>query len=177
MTRLMDEQTRRRLDKILDPTFVDALDATEDTELRARLRESREEEEELSYLRRLLHGRLDILRAELDARRGGRGTARGIEVLAKALADPATPNHRGARVPIIARVTASEGRRRADKILSDDHLVRLPELGASEIETVIDSATAEERKVSDERRRLHAVIDALEAELAGRYRAGLAPPV
>jgi hypothetical protein len=80
-------------------------------------------------------------------------------------------------VPIIARVTASEGRRRAEKILSDDHLVRLPELGASEIETVIDSATAEERKVSDERRRLHAVIDALEAELAGRYRAGLAPPV
>jgi hypothetical protein len=31
--------------------------------------------------------------------------------------------------------------------------------------------------VSKERKRLHEVIDSLESELAGRYRAGLAPPV
>ena len=48
---------------------------------------------------------------------------------------------------------------------------------AREIEDVIGRATTEERRVSEERRRLHEVIDTLEAELANRYRAGLAPPV
>jgi hypothetical protein len=174
----MDEQTRRRLDKLLDPTFVHALDATADDELRSRLRESREEEEELSYLRRLLHGRLDILRAELDARKGGRGTAQALEVLQEALTEGRSGSaNRGARAPVGGRVAASAGRRRAERIVSDDHLARLPDLDAGEIESVIGRATAEERRVSEERRRLHAVIDSLEAELAGRYRAGLAPPV
>jgi len=173
----MDEQTRRRLDKVLDPSFIDALDGTADNELRARLRETREEEEELSYLRRLLHGRMDILRAELEARRAGRGTARGLDALREALAEGMPAGHRGARAPIATRVVASDGRRRAERIASDDHLARLPDLQPAEIETVIGLATAEERRVSDERRRVHAVIDALEAELAVRYRAGLAPPV
>jgi hypothetical protein len=174
----MDEQTRRRLDKILDPGFVRGLGDTPDDELRSRLRESREEEEELSYVRRLLHGRLDILRAELEARKGGRGTAQALEVLREALAEgSATPNHRGARAPVGARVAASAGRRRAERVVSDDHLARLPDLQSDEIESVIGRATDEERRVSEHRRKLHAVIDTLEAELASRYRAGLAPPV
>jgi hypothetical protein len=174
----MDEFTRRRLDKILAPDFVDRLKGTDDDELRARLRESREEEEGLSFLRRLLHGRLDILRAELDARRGGRGTSRGLEVLLReALAEGAGSAHRGARAPIGTRPAASAGRRLAEKIVSDDHLTRLPDLESDEIEAVINRATSEERRLSEERRRLHEVIDALEAELANRYRAGLAPPV
>lgn len=174
----MDEQTRRRLDKVLDPEFVDGLNSTADDELRARLRLSREEEEELSFVRRLLHGRLDILRAELDARKGGRGTSRGLDVLEEALAEGAVgSNNRGARARIGTHVGASEGRRTAERIISDDHLARLPDLDPNEIEDVIGKATAEERRVSEERRRLHDVIDALEAELANRYKAGLAPPV
>ena len=175
----MDEQTRRRLDKVLDPSFIDALDGTADDELRARLRETREEEEELSYLRRLLHGRLDILRAELEARKGGRGTTQALDVLHDALAEgaPASSPHRGARAPVGARVAASAGRRRAERIVSDDHLARLPDLDSGEIETVIGRATTEERRVSEDRRKIHSVIDTLEAELASRYRDGLAPPV
>lgn len=177
MTSLMDEQTRRRLDKMLEPTFVESLSATPDDELRARLRASREEEEDLSFVRRLLHARLDILKAELEARRGGRGTARGLEALREALTEGTAPNHRGARTPVGTRFVISAGRRRADRIVSDDHLARLPDLASDEIETVIGRASAEEQRVSEERKRLHEVIDTLEAELAGRYRAGLAPPV
>jgi hypothetical protein len=173
----MDNRTRRRLDRVLDPAFVDGLGGTTDDVLRAKLRESREQEEELSYVRRLLHGRLDILRAELDARRGGRGTQRGLHALQEALADVGAAAHRGARAPVASRVASVSGRRRAERIVSDDHLARLPDLESREIESVIDRATAEERRVSQDRKRLHAVIDALESELAGRYRAGLAPPV
>lgn len=177
MTSVMDEQTRRRLDRMLDPTFVDSLPDTPDDELRARLRQSREEEEELSFVRRLLHARLDILKAELDARRGGRGTARGLEVLQEALVEGTAPTHRGARAPVGTRFAILAGRRRAERVVSDDHLARLPDLASDEIETVIGRASEEERRVSEERKRLHDVIDTLEAELAGRYRAGLAPPV
>src|SRR5690349_2782456 len=136
----MDEQTRRRLDKLLDPTFVAGLDTTPDDELRTRLRESREEEEQLSYVRRLLHGRLDILRAELEARKGGRGTGHALDVLQEALTESAavaSPSHRGARAPIATRVVALVGRRRAERVVTDDHLARLPDLDSGEIETVI----------------------------------------
>jgi hypothetical protein len=173
----MDEHARGGLDSFFDPAFVSGLDGTSDGELRSRLRESREEEEELSYVRRLLHGRLDILRAELEARRGGRGTAHAIDALQEALAVGSTSGHRGARVPVVARTAGQAGRRHAERIVSDDHLARLPDLESAEIESVIERASDEERRVSEVRRRLHAVIDALEAELASRYRAGLAPPV
>jgi hypothetical protein len=173
----MDDETRLRLDKLLDPSFVSDLGGTADDELRTRLRESREEEEELSYVRRLLHGRLDILKAELEARKGGRGTTHALEVLHEALSEGLVASHRGARAPIATRVAGWAGRRRTERIVSDDHLARLPDLDAGQIEDVIERATSEERRVSEDRRRLHAVIDSLEAELANRYRAGLAPPV
>lgn len=172
----MDESGR--LDKLLSPDFVAELERTSDEDLRARLRASREEEEELSFVRRLLHGRLDILKAELEARRGGRGTARGLEALQEALTEAGDPAGRGAYARVASRVVSTtSGRERAERIVSDDHLARLPDLDSAQIEDVIGRASAEEHRVSVDRRRLHEVIDALEAELAGRYRAGLAPPV
>ena len=39
-----------------------------DDELRTMIRELEKEEDEISYRRRMLHGRIDILRAELVAR-------------------------------------------------------------------------------------------------------------
>lgn len=170
-------QGNRRIDRVLAPEFVSNLAQVPLDELRQRRHEAEQEETDLSYLRRLLQGRLDILRAELDARRGGRGTQRGLHALQEALADVGAAAHRGARAPVASRVASVSGRRRAERIVSDDHLARLPDLGSREIESVIDRATAEERRVSQDRKRLHAVIDALESELAGRYRAGLAPPV
>jgi hypothetical protein len=173
----MDEQARRRMDRILDPAFIDALGEAEADELRGKLRECREEEEAQSYVRGLLHGRLNLLKAELEVRRGGRGTARGLDVLQEALAGQAPIGSRGAYVPTAIRATISEGRRRAEQILSDDKLARLHELDAAEIEAVIGGASDEERAVSDVRKKVHAVINALETELEVRYRGGLEPPV
>jgi hypothetical protein len=48
-------------------TFPD-LGALSDQELKELIRELSEEEEEVSYRRRILHGRIDILRAELVSR-------------------------------------------------------------------------------------------------------------
>ena len=49
------------------PDFPD-LPALSDSELRQLIRDLVEEERDVSYRRRLLHGRIDILRAELVAR-------------------------------------------------------------------------------------------------------------
>lgn len=179
MTGLMEVESRRRLDEVLDAGYVASASAFSDDELRRRLRVAREEEDDLSYVRRRLHGMLDILKAEVEARRGGRGTIRSIDALQEALGDGSSGMRpaRGARATAGSRAVSSAGRRRAERIASEAHLARLPELDTPEIEAIIDRVGAEERSVSLERRRLHDVIDVLEGELAVRYKQGLKPPV
>ncbi len=68
-----------------------------DDELRSLIADLKKEEDELSYKRRLLHGKIDILRAELVARlqksvEGGEGTiSTDIDKLTEILAAKAPP--------------------------------------------------------------------------------------
>jgi hypothetical protein len=69
-----------------------------DSELRELIAELKKEEDELSYRRRILHGKIDILRAELVARlqrsvEAGEGTSLGadLERLTDILAAKAPP--------------------------------------------------------------------------------------
>jgi len=169
----MNEQHRRRIDTVLDPIFIEDIDASTPDELRAKLRDARTEEESLSYVRRSLHGRLDLLRAELELRRGGRGTDRDVESLTAALSS--TGGHRGGRAGLALRAAAVTGNRGAEKILTEDHLARLPDLSDTEIDVAAERVTEAEQELSADRQRLHSVIDALEAELAMRYKDGLEP--
>jgi hypothetical protein len=179
----MSIEQRRRLDTVLEPDFIDGLFDLSPEELRSRLREARGEEDALSYVRRNLHGRLDLLRAELESRRGGQVggpdggrsmAVRGVEALAAALTEH-NGSGRGVRPGLGLRAAAVAGRRRAERVLSEDHLSRLPELGDAEIEEVLKRVSAAERKLSEDRHRLHAVIESLEDELAARYKNGLEP--
>lgn len=58
----------------IDETFPD-IGAMSDQELKALIEELTEEEREISYRRRVLHGRIDILRAELVNRLRGKREA------------------------------------------------------------------------------------------------------
>ena len=63
-------------------TFPD-LGALSDQELKDLIQQLTEEEQEVSYRRRILHGKIDILRAELVARLqkdGGRGVLDSVDV-------------------------------------------------------------------------------------------------
>jgi hypothetical protein len=67
-----------------------------DTDLKQLIEELQKEEQEVSYRRRLLHGKIDILRAELVARRQqsqGRSVLDEVDVdrLAEILAAKAPP--------------------------------------------------------------------------------------
>jgi hypothetical protein len=77
------------------------LSATSDTDLKKLIHDLTEEEQEISYRRRLLHGKIDILRAELVARlqksEGERSEGESVleqvdvDRLAKILAGKASP--------------------------------------------------------------------------------------
>jgi hypothetical protein len=72
------------------------LGSLSDSELKALIDELKDEEKEVSYRRRLLHGKIDILKAELVARlqkTGGRSVLDQVDVesLTEILAAKATP--------------------------------------------------------------------------------------
>ena len=81
----------------MDDTFPD-LNALNDLELKELINQLSEEEQEVSYRRRLLHGKIDILRAELVTRlrkkhAGGEEIFSGADVdrLTQILAGRAAP--------------------------------------------------------------------------------------
>lgn len=159
---------------VLDPSFVDGLAAESPENLRKKLRDARTEEDSLSFVRRNLHGRLDLLKAELELRQGGRGTTRDVEVLAAALGGTGSGG-RGGRPGLGLRAAAVAGRRGVERVLSEDHLAKLPDMTVPEIEEVVRHVAEAERTLSEDRQRLFAVIDAIEVELATRYKSGLEP--
>src|SRR5687768_9537800 len=131
----MTAEQRRRLDAILEPSFIDELDTASPSELRSKLRDARTEEDALSYVRRNLHGRLDLLRAELDRRRGGRGSARSVEALTEVLADQG-PSRRAGRAGLSLRAAAVAASEIDELFSSEDTLARLPDLADDEIERI-----------------------------------------
>ena len=71
-----------------------------DPDLKGLIDEYTKEEQEVSYRRRILHGKIDILRAELVARlqkTGGKGVLDSVDVesLTAILAGKATPPDQG----------------------------------------------------------------------------------
>lgn len=174
----MTAESRRRIDRILDPAYVEDLEGLATTDLRRRLEEAREEEGELSYTRRLLQGEIDVLRAELESRQRGEeptDPGKAVDRLSKALADRGVGGSRGAR-PRVSGPREAPGPRVAERLVAKGYLARLPDLSPEEISEGVSRLVTEEERLSADRRRVHGVIDALEAELVRRYKAGSASP-
>lgn len=173
----MTSQSRRSIDRILSPDFVSDLGAVDTSEVRSRREEAREEEAVLSYVRRLIHGKLDILRAEL-ARRTDDSSSTGelTERLTKVLADRGSAARRGGRSSLPSERAQNAGRRTVEKLVAADHLARLPEMNVTEIEAVVTRLVDHEKDVSERRRKVFEVIDTLDGDLVQRYRDGSASP-
>ncbi|GHF45825.1 aerial mycelium formation protein [Streptomyces mashuensis] len=144
-------------------------------ELRAMRREAQREEADLSYVRRLLQGRIDILRAEL-ARRTAPGAPAVerllVERLTEILADGPSAHRSSARHVTLRTPRSEEYRRLADDMLGE---VRLSDLGArtdQELQEGLGRLAAYERQVSFRRQRVQRTADDCSAEIARRYREG-----
>lgn len=173
----MTSQSPRSIDRILSPEFVSDLDTVDTSVVRSRRDEAREEEAVLSYVRRLIHGKLDILRAELVRRTDdSSSTGELTERLTKILADRGSAARRGGRSSLPSERAQDAGRRTVEKLVAADHLARLPEMTVAEIDSLVTRLVDHEKDVSGSRRKVFEVLDTLDSDLVRRYRDGSASP-
>nr|WP_042183649.1 hypothetical protein [Kibdelosporangium sp. MJ126-NF4]CEL15692.1 AmfC protein [Kibdelosporangium sp. MJ126-NF4]CTQ93616.1 AmfC protein [Kibdelosporangium sp. MJ126-NF4] len=165
---------RRRIDRVLDPDYIEGLDRLGLAEVRARRDDAAQEETDLSYLRRLLHGRIDIVRAEQKRRTEG-GSASVVEQLATILADNAVGPAMGmGRYQTLEPSRAEAHRRHVEALVSDADLSDVSSLPDQRLELALQTYAKEESSVSQRRRQVQVVMDLLNAEIAKRYREGKA---
>lgn len=172
---------RRRIDRVLAPDYLVDLGSMEVTELRARRAEADQEETDLSYARRLLHGRLDLLRAEREARESGQaaplpGVSTDTELvdrLSKILADrPREAHGMGRHLSRLRPSRIGQNRREAERAVADVGSSDLSRLTDEELIGALERLEDVERRVSKSRREVQRVVDSLTAELARRYQSG-----
>jgi len=164
-------EQRRRIDQVLSPDFVAQLREADLETLRGRRNLADEVETELSYYRRMLHGRMDLLAFEMR-RRSGEETRSLIEALPEILGGEA-PNRRSQHRPgTLAPDLPLEGRRPIDSVLDDDFLSRLPALSDEELGEIQENLALTEQDVSEERLEVQAVFDQIQAEILRRYMEG-----
>jgi anti-sigma-K factor RsiG len=169
-------ERRRRIDKVLDPEFLVDLSDWPLDELRRRQTECLEIETEVSYIRRMTQGRIDILEAELDRRASGGSVGDLIAALPEILADegPRAPVEKSRLTRRLAPSMQIEWRRGRERLITDATLAKLPNLDDDELRSTIRELGELEREVSQQRRELHQVIDRMEADLAARHKVGQA---
>jgi hypothetical protein len=165
---------RRRIDAISDPAFLSDIDQLPPAELRQRRRTARDVENELSYQRRLIHARLDIIAFE-RRRRTGTETRSVLEALDEILSDAALPARNVTAVTQVSPASQldSAGRRTIDRILDDLFITHLPDLEDSSIDDAEATLRTAEAEIAAQRRTAQHAYDALGAEMSRRYRLGL----
>lgn len=143
-------------------------------ELRALRRSAHREEADLSYVRRLLQGRIDILRAEAERR--VRATARAgvplTELLARILADGPARQRSSVRHVTCAPPAGTAYRRLAEQMLAEVGLSDPAALGDGELRAALARLAGRETELSRRRQELHRIADDCGAEIARRYREG-----
>ena len=165
-------QGNRRIDKVLAEGYTDALESLPLEEVRNRRHEAEQEETDLSYLRRVLQGRLDILRAELARRNGGESNL--VDSLHHILADEGpvgSPRGLGRHAPLEPS-RADSHRRHVEALIADVDLSNPSAHDDASLQRVLGVLEREEHEVSEKRRDVQKVMDALTAEITRRYREG-----
>ncbi|HXW79217.1 MAG TPA: hypothetical protein VEJ84_06940 [Acidimicrobiales bacterium] len=165
------------LDEALDPGYLSDLEGIALPELRAKRDACAELETDLSYLRRLVQARVDLIMAELERRDRG-DSEPGAEALVQQLPQILGEHSRGqgpGRLPSI--FAPAEGAQldlsaRVEVLLPSDKLGSLGTMSSTELSELLTNLSGLERDVSAERRALHDILDRLQEELVRRYRSG-----
>jgi hypothetical protein len=160
-------------------------------ELRTLRRDAQRDEADLSYVRRLLQGRIDILRAELG-RRADPGRSQGggdreapaaeeasvasvgsvVEMLSEILTDAPARQRSSARHVTVGTPHSEEYRRLAADMLAEVELSDLQARTDLELNTAMGRLVRYEQQVSRRRQQLQRTADECSAEIARRYREG-----
>jgi len=164
---------RRRIDQVLAEDFTTGLGNLGIDELRVRRREAEQEEADLSYIRRMLQGRMDILRAELARRADGSGDTI-VAHLSEVLADAGRSDHGLGRFLRVEPSRVDEHRRVVEQVIADVGVSDVENHNDDELRASLGRLEGFERGVSEDRQRVQHVMDALTKEVAARYKDGSA---
>lgn len=167
---------------LLVDDYLDDLGAKSLDEIRAMRNECQHAEVALSYVRRLIQGRLDIVNTFLEYPpvRGSLDLGTLVRDLPGILsAGPGRAPGFGHLPMLIAPDTegselTDELMAELDSVLGADEIGRLSELPRDQLEDLSVRLAAIERRVSDVRRALHHRIDTLQAEVVERHKTGQA---
>ena len=160
----------RRIDRIRRPEFLEGLSDLELDELRRRRDDCYAEREYLSLLRRLVQGRAEILRAEVERRgRGEEGSLVGA--LSTILAGDAQGPCRGEAVKVgLPEEEMLLARRRVERLVADAGLSDPGALDDERLGDAVEVLLREEREVSEARAEVLRAMDTIQEELKRRYR-------
>jgi hypothetical protein len=162
----------RRIDRIRQPDYASDLPSLSLDEVRARRDECRGELEYLSLLRRMVQGRAEILKAEVERRRDPEEAGSLIDRLAEILTpDDAHTSSRGEAVHVgVPDEEMAVARRRVERLVADAGISDPGGLNDDQLSEAVELLFAEERKVSAQRAEVIAVLDAVQDELKRRYK-------
>ena len=167
-----------QLERILSPEYLGDLPSRPMDEVRSMRAECQEVETGLSYLRRLVQGRLDIVGVEQQRRRDG-DEAGDLAGLVSRLPEILSDRTRSPGVGRLPQLMAPgddgldpELSARLDAIVAGHDVESLPSLADADLEALHAELEQFEREVSDRRRELFDRVDALQAEITRRYRTG-----
>ena len=162
----------RRIDRVLAEDYLAGLAQLPLAELRGLRADAEQEEVDLSYLRRMVQGRIDVLRAELQ-RRDSSGGAPLVDGLAGILADePRAPARGLGRYTTVEPSRTDSHRRYTEALVADVDLSDVENRSNDELAQDLRELSEQEQGVSAKRRAVQAVMDQCSTEVARRYRDG-----
>ncbi len=165
---------RRRVDHVLAPEFLAGLAELPLADLRTRRHEAEQEEADLSYLRRMIHGRMSIVEAELRRRDPASTSGSVVDELSQILGDEQRSTRGLGRHLTVEPSRVDEHRRGEEKIIADAVISDVSARTDDELRDALVRLGEHESEVSEVRRAVQHVMDTLSAELTARYRDGSA---
>lgn len=164
-----------QLSDVTDPAYLEGLETWTLEEVRARRDEATETETGLSYLRRIVQGRLDIVVAEQGLRSSGEPGAASdlVGELPAILSGNVHAPGLGRLPALLAPGEVDPGiEARLEEILPSDRMVGLDEIDEADLARCAAELTELERSISRQRREVFDVLDRLQEEIVRRYRSG-----
>lgn len=159
------------LARVLDKGYVGDVSALDTPELKARRADAQDVEAKVSFLRRVIQGRLDIVSAELDRRADGAPAgdlSALVEQLPQILADRVHAPGRGRMPTNLAPPDDLDVAAELEEVAGGGSLAALPDMSEDELREISGRLRDLEQRFSGERRAVFDVIDTLQAELTSR---------
>ena len=166
------QQGTRRIDRVLAEDYLAGLSEAPLADVRSLRDEAEQEEVDLSYIRRMIQGRMDVVRAELNHREG-HASGSVVDNLAHVLADEPRSAARGlGRHTTVEPSRVDQHRRYVEALVADVDLSDTSARTTDELHHAMRKLSDEEQVLSAKRRQVQQVMDACQAEITRRYRDG-----